>query len=161
MSQKADTELITHQMFLKIPYSWSTGAYIGDFLKELRDSGKIYANKCPNCNRFRCPPSPVCGICHTKMQDRDKWMEVGPRGTVIGFSVVEQSFLVPTTGEMLEVPIGVGIILLDGAPVSLQHRLQETNSEKIKAGMRVEAVFKPREQRQANIFDILYFKTIK
>jgi len=88
-------------------------------------------------------------------------MEVGPRGTVIGFSVVEQSFLVPTTGEMLEVPIGVGIILLDGAPVSLQHRLQETNSEKIKAGMRVEAVFKPREQRQANIFDILYFKTIK
>jgi hypothetical protein len=94
------------------------------------------------------------------MEERGKWVEVGPKGTVIGFSVVEQSFLVPTTGDMLEVPFSVGIILLDGAPVTLQHRLQETNPDKIKAGLRVEAVFKPKEQRQENIFDILYFRTI-
>lgn len=160
MEPKADVELVTQEMLLKIPYRWSTGEYIGEFLQELRDSGRIYANKCPNCGRFRCPPWPVCGVCHTRMEERGKWVEVGPKGTVIGFSVVEQSFLVPTTGDMLEVPFSVGIILLDGAPVTLQHRLQETNPDKIKAGLRVEAVFKPKEQRQANIFDILYFRTI-
>jgi uncharacterized OB-fold protein len=68
--------------------------------------------------------------------------------------------MVPNTGKMLEVPYSIGIILLDGAPVTLQHRLAESNTEKLKPGMRVEAVFKPKEQRLGDIFDIIHFKTI-
>jgi uncharacterized OB-fold protein len=160
MRQETTDELITHETLLKIPYQWAAGEYTGEFLRELRDSGRIYANKCPKCHRFRCPPGPVCGVCHTRMAEREKWVEVGPKGTLLAFSVAEQSFLIPTTGDMLEVPFSVGVILLDGAPASLQHRLEETNPDKIKVGMRVEAVFKPKEQRQANIFDIMHFKAI-
>ena len=137
MQQKTTDELITLEMLAKIPYRWAAGEYIGEFLRELRDSGKIYANKCPKCGRFRCPPGPVCSRCHARMEERGKWVEVGPRGTLISFFISEQSFLVPTTGDMLEVPFSVGIILLDGAPVILQHRLEETNPDKIKVGCRM------------------------
>ena len=160
MQQKTTDELITQEMLLKIPYRWAAGEHIGEFLRELRRSGKIYANKCPKCGRFRCPPAPVCSRCHTKMEERQKWVHVGPKGTLLSFFVAEQSFLVPTTGDMLEVPFSVGVIWLDGAPVALWHQLEETNPDKIKVGMRVEAVLKPKEQRQANIFDILHFKAI-
>jgi len=91
------------------------------------------------------------------METREKWIEVGPKGTMFGFFVAEQSFLNPSTGEMLPVPFSVGIISF----VALQHQLQETDPSKIFFGMRVEAVFKPKEQRQANIGDIMYFKTIQ
>jgi uncharacterized OB-fold protein len=86
---------------------------------------------------------------------------VGPKGILLTFFICEQSFLIPTTGEMLEVPFSVGLVMLDGAPVMLQHQLEETDVEKIKPGMRVEAVFKPKEERKGNIFDIIHFKTIK
>jgi hypothetical protein len=161
MEQKATEELIIQETVLKIPYRWAAGECISLFLWELKNSGRIYANRCPECGRFRCPPGPVCSMCHAKMQKREKWISVGPRGTLLAFFVVEQSFLVPTTGAMLQVPFSVGIILLDGAPVTLQHQLKETNPGKIKVGMRVEAVFKARKQRQANIFDILHFEAIQ
>ena len=132
MGREAHNELIMQEVQLKIPYRWATGEYLGEFLRELKESGKIYANKCPKCGRFRCPPGLACGMCHAKMEEREKWVEVGPKGTVVGFSVVEQSFLVPTTGDMLEVPFSVGIILLDGAPVTIQHNLEEKNPDKIK-----------------------------
>jgi len=161
MQQKTDDELLTLDMVARIPYRWAAGEFTGEFLRELRDSGKIYANKCPKCGRYRCPPGPVCSRCHTRTETREKWIEVGPKGTVFGFFVAEQSFLNPSTGEMLPVPFSVGIISLDGAFVALQHQLQETDPSKIFFGMRVEAVFKPKEQRQANIGDIMYFKTIQ
>jgi uncharacterized OB-fold protein len=74
--------------------------------------------------------------------------------------MAEQSFLLPTTGEMLKIPFAVGIVLLDGAQVILQHQLEETDPEKIKPFMRVEAVIKPKAERKGNIYDIVHFKTI-
>jgi uncharacterized OB-fold protein len=79
---------------------------------------------------------------------------------VVTFFMAEQSFLLPTTGEMLKIPFAVGIVLLDGAQVVIQHKLEETDTEKIKPLMRVEAVLKPKAERKGNIYDIIHFKTI-
>jgi uncharacterized OB-fold protein len=51
--------------------------------------------------------------------------------------------------------------MLDGAPCTLQHQMEETDPEKIKPGMRVEAILKPAAERKGNIFDIKHFVTIK
>lgn len=160
MTSNTAPEFIFHDLFLKVPYKWAAGEYIGEFLKELRDSGKIYSNRCPGCGRWSCPPRPVCGVCHTKTEPKEKWKTLGPQGTLLGFCVTEQPFMMPTTGKMLEVPYSIGIILLDGAPATLQHRLAETDPAKLIPGMRVEAVFKPREERDGNIFDIVHFRTL-
>ena len=161
MKPKAQEELIYLDMTLKLPFKWRTGEPMGEFFRELKANGKIYANQCPKCGRNYCPPINVCTRDHSKCSEKDKWVAVGPKGTVLTFYISEQSFLIPTTGEMLKVPFSVGIVLLDGAPVTLQHQLEETDPEKIQPGMRVEAIFKPKAERKGNIFDIIHFKTIK
>lgn len=160
MKRNETPELIFHDVMLKIPYKWAAGEYMGEFFNELRETGRICSSKCPACGRYSCPPRPVCGVCHTKLEPREKWKPVGPKGTLLAFCVSEQSFLVPNTGDMLEVPYSIGVILLDGAPVTLQHKLQENDPARLKPGMRVEAVFKPAEERKGDIFDIIHFKTI-
>lgn len=160
MKSKEQLELVYLDMTLKMPFKWNTGEPLGEFFREIKQNGKIYANQCPTCGRNFCPPLGICTRDHTMCNGKDKWVSVGPKGTLLGFFICEQSFLVPTTGKMLEVPFSVGVIQLDGAPVTLQHCLQETDVEKIKRGMRVEAVFKPKEEREGNIFDIIHFRTI-
>jgi uncharacterized protein len=161
MQQKAQEELVYLDMTLKMPFKWNTGEPLGEFFRELKANGTIYSNACPTCGRVYCPPISVCTRDHTKCTEKDKWVAVGPKGTLLTFFVAEQSFLVPTTGEMLKVPFAVGIVMLDGAACTLQHQMQETDPEKIKPGMRVQAILKPEAERQGNIFDIVHFVTIK
>ena len=160
MKQKTQEELIYLNMTMKVPYKWRTGETMGEFFRELKENGIIYANQCPTCGRAFCLPKSVCTRDHTKCTERDKWIPVGPKGYVVTFFMAEQSFLLPTTGEMLKIPFAVGIVLLDGAQVILQHQLEETDPEKIKPLMRVEAVLKPKAERKGNIYDIVHFKTI-
>jgi uncharacterized OB-fold protein len=160
MKQKAQEELIYLNMTLKAPYKWRTGETMGEFFRELKENAIIYANQCPTCGRYFCLPKSVCTRDHTRCTERDKWVPVGPKGHVVTFFMAEQSFLLPTTGEMLKIPFAVGIVLLDGAACILQHQLEETDPEKITPLMRVEAVFKPKEERKGNIYDIVHFKTI-
>lgn len=158
MSTKTGDERLLLDFTVKIPYGYPAGTCTGRAFKELRDNGKIYANICPKCGRGLAPPRPLCGRCHVRMGE---WVEVGPKGTVLVFSVTEMSFWDPSTGLMRQVPYTHSIIALDGAPVAFQHFLEETNTEKLRSGMRVEAVFKPKSQRKGNILDILHFRTIE
>ena len=161
MTDKSAQELLTVPIKLNVPYDWSAGIFVGKFLEELRDNAKLYANRCPKCGRYHVPARMVCGRCHVRMDGWEKWIEVGPKATVYSFMILEQSFWYPTTGEMIEVPVCMGVVSLDGAPTAFTHYLEETSAEKLWIGMRVEAVFKPREQRRGNIFDIVHFKTIE
>jgi len=146
---------------MNIPYSWGAGDFVGKALEELRDNGKIYANKCPQCGRFHLPPRKVCGRCHVEMEGRENWIEVGPKGTVLMFTVTVTPFLEPETGKPRQVPYTVATIQLDGAPAAFEHYLKETDPEKLKVGMRVEAVLKPKEQRRGDVRDIIQFRTIE
>ncbi len=143
---------------MRIPYQYAAGAAVGRFLEELRDNGRIYGNKCPQCGRVLVPPRIACGRCHIRM---DEWIDLGTKGTVISYTVCEQAFLDPSFGELREVPYTFGAILMDGADGVMQHLLKETNASKLRIGMRVQAVFKPREQRKGNIRDIIHFETIE
>lgn len=161
MPKKKGEEIKYQEIWCRLPYRWATGRFIGEWYREIKENGKIYANKCPKCGRFHCPPQMMCGKCHVHMEEREKWVEVGPGGRLVSFGIVEQSFLYPDTGEMLPVPFTIGFVEFDGAPKLLfTHYIAETNPDKMAVGMRAEAVFKPKDQRQGNIFDIVHFKLI-
>jgi uncharacterized OB-fold protein len=51
-----------------------------------------------------------------------------------------------------------GIVKLDGADTGLAHLISETDYERLRVGLRVQAVFK--EKRAGNMLDILYFKPL-
>lgn len=158
MTQQTEQQYMVLPIELNIPYRWSAGIYVGRFFRELRDNASIYANKCPQCGRYLVPPRIVCGRCHVEMGD---WVKVGPRGTLLAYTVCEQAFLDPGTGKPREVPYTAGCIQLDGAPVTITHFLKETNPEKLHISMRVQAVFRPRGERRGFITDILHFVTIE
>ena len=81
-------------------------------------------------------------------------MEVGDRGTVETYTIVHY----PSAVQPVPTPLIYGIIKLDGADTGLAHRISETDYEKLRIGMRVQAVFK--EERVGNMLDILYFRPI-
>jgi hypothetical protein len=55
------------------------------------------------------------------------------------------------------------VIEIDGAsPLhGIMHKLGEVDPEDVHIGMRVQAVWKPADEREGAITDILYFKPIK
>ena len=143
---------------MNIPYNWSTGQYVGKFYQEIRDNEKIFCNVCPKCNNAVIPPRIMCGRCRVK---NDKWVEMGPEGTVLLYTIVEQSFWDALIDGMKPVPFTAAYIELDGPyPVAFAHVLKETNPEKLRIGMRVRPVFKPRKERIGHLTDILHFEEI-
>jgi len=140
-----------------LPYRWSTGPYVGKFFAELRDNGKIYSSKCPSCGFLFTPPRVVCPRCHIRLPMWPDWQESGPKGTILTFSVVKAPFHDTVTGRLRKVPYTAAGIKLHNGGV-LEHFLDEKDETKIKVGMRVEAVLKPREQRRGNMEDILFFR---
>ena len=121
------------------------------FLKELRDNKKILGVRCDVCNRVYVPPTSTCVKCFSKL---DEWVELGNKGTVLTYTIVY--------GEepcyIAQPPFVYGIIQLDGADTGLVHLLGEIDFEKLKIGMRVEAVFN--EDRTGHPLDIKYFKPL-
>ena len=157
MTDKEETLALTIPM--EVTYTWSTGPHFEKFFKGLRE-GKILANKCYLCGRLQLPPTNVCGRCHVEIGE--EWVELSHKGNVISYSFVVDPIYDSGTGDMREVPYTIASIVLDGGPdVAFFHKLEEKDPQKVTMGMRVEAVFKPEEERQGLITDIIHFRTIK
>ncbi len=134
-----------------IPNRYSAGAVGSRFLIEIRDKKRITGTRCPTCNRVYVPARSICKDCFGQL---DEWVEVSDKGTVLTYTVCNQ----PNPVQPVETPLVYGIIQLDGADTGLVHMLGEVNPEQLRIGMRVQAVFK--EQREASILDIKYFKPL-
>jgi uncharacterized OB-fold protein len=134
-----------------IPNRYSAGAVGSQFLIEIRDKKRIMGTRCPTCNRVYVPARSICKDCFGQL---DEWIEVSDKGTVLTYTVCHQ----PNPVQPVEPPLVYGIIQLDGADTGFVHMLGEVDPEQLRIGMRVQAVFK--EQREASILDIKYFKPL-
>ena len=134
-----------------IPNRYSAGAVGSRFLIEIRDKKRIMGTRCPTCNRVYVPARSICKDCFGQL---DEWVEVSDKGTVLTYTVCNQ----PNPVQPMETPLVYGIIQLDGADTGFVHMLGEVDPEQLRIGMRVQAVFK--EQREASILDIKYFKPL-
>jgi uncharacterized OB-fold protein len=139
-----------------LPFRYSAGRAASRFFAELRDHKRIMATRCSKCGKAYVPPRPVCGECFMPLEE---WVEVGPGGTLVGFTVVYFPFLDPLTGKERPVPYGYGFILLDGVSTKIQHFIQETDISKLRFGLRVEPVFE--EVRKGTFADIKYFRIVE
>ena len=118
------------------------------FLTGLKE-GKILARRDPATQRVYCPPragSPTHGT------DMGEYLEVADQGTLTTFCIVNVAF----EGQVMKVPYVYGAILLDGADTPFLH-LVNVPVEEARMGLRLQATWKPAEQRDGNFTDILYF----
>jgi uncharacterized OB-fold protein len=137
---------------LKGKFAWDTGVGIGRYLEALKD-GVILGAHCPTCEKTVVPPRTVCEWC---FQPLDEFIPLQDTGTVNTYSLCYVTWDVKRITEP-EIP---AVIEIDGAsPLhGIMHMLGEVDPEEVQIGMRVKAVWKPPEEREGSITDILYFK---
>jgi len=136
-------------------YAWDTGVGIGSYLAALK-TGVILGSHCRTCRKTVVPPRTVCEWCFRPM---DSYVPLLDTGTVNTFSLCYVTWDVKRIKEP-EIP---AVIEIDGAsPLhGIMHKLGEVEPDEVQIGMRVQAVWKPEEDREGSITDILYFKPIK
>jgi uncharacterized OB-fold protein len=145
---------------LKADYAWDTGMGIGTYLAALKN-GVILGSACYSCNKIVVPPRTVCEWCFNPM---DEYIHLKDTGTVNTFSLCYVTWDVQRITEP-EIPIVVeldGSSTLKSGPImgGIMHLLGEVEPQRVKIGMRVQAVWKNPEDREGAITDILYFKPI-
>jgi uncharacterized protein len=84
----------------------------------------------------------------------DEYVELPDKGTVTTFAIIN----IPFAGQRIKPPYVAAYVLLDGADIPFLHLVSEIDADKVRMGMRVEAVWKPREQWDFGIDNIEYFR---
>ena len=84
----------------------------------------------------------------------DEFIELPDKGTVTTFAIIN----IPFAGQRIKPPYVAAYVLLDGADIAFLHLIQEIDAAEVRMGMRVEAVWKPREEWDLGIDNIEYFR---
>jgi uncharacterized OB-fold protein len=113
--------------------------------------GRILGQKCPQCGQVYVPPR---GACPTDGVPTEEEVEVAGTGTITTFCVVN----VPFMGQRITPPYVAAHVLLDGADIPVQHLVLGCEADEVRMGMRVEAVWKPREQWEHSMENIDHFR---
>jgi uncharacterized OB-fold protein len=143
-------DVILKEGQVPIRHRYTPGVAGEVFFKALRDRGVFVACRCSDCGMTYCPPRLFCERCFDGPLEAD--LEVGPEGTVESFSVGYTGL----EGEVLEEPVTLGLIRLDGADTVLVHFLVDTDHLMI--GQRVKPALLPKGKRTGSILDLRGFR---
>jgi uncharacterized OB-fold protein len=115
------------------------------------EQGKLLGQRCPACDKVYIPPR---GACPTDGVPTEDEIELPDRGIVTTFCIVNVPFL----GQRIKPPYVAAYILLDGADIAFLHLVLGCAAEDVRMGMRVEAVWKPRDQWGTTLENIDHFQ---
>jgi uncharacterized OB-fold protein len=134
----------------RLVYEYTAAGAHANFLREL-SQGHIMGMRCPDCRKVYVPARGSCPRCGVGMQEK---VDVADKGTVTTFCVVR----VPSENIDVKLPYVCAHILLDGADIPFFALIQECEAEDVHIGMRVEAVWAPREEWGPTFENIRYFR---
>jgi uncharacterized OB-fold protein len=84
----------------------------------------------------------------------DEFVELPDKGTVTTFAIIN----IPFPGQRIKPPYVAAYVLLDGADIPFLHLVSDIDADKVRMGMRVQAVWRPREEWDFGIDNIEYFR---
>ncbi len=87
-------------------------------------------------------------------RELDQFVELPDTGTVTTFAIIN----IPFPGQRIKPPYVAAYILLDGADIPFLHLVTEIDAADVGMGMRVKAVWKPREEWGLGIDNIEHFR---
>ncbi|HET9896612.1 MAG TPA: OB-fold domain-containing protein [Streptosporangiaceae bacterium] len=120
------------------------------FLRGLAE-GKLIAQRCPACGKVYLPPRGACPVDGVPTRTE---VELPDTGIVTTFCVVN----VPFQGQQVPTPYVAASVLIDGADIAVQHLILGCEPDEVKMGMRVRAVWKPREEWTTSMRNIDHFE---
>ena len=113
--------------------------------------GKIIGGRTDANGKVYVPPrgaNPTDGI-PTKEQ-----VEVSDKGTITTFCIVN----VPFMGQQIKPPYVAAYVLLDGADIPFLHLILEVDPAEVRMGLRVEAVWRPKEEWVYSLRNVSHFR---
>ncbi len=147
--EKGPVEIV--QTPVELDYTYTAGQAATRFLKGV-EQGKFLGQRCPVDGLVYVASrgsSPKHGV-----PTGPDTVEVSDKGTLISFSIVR----IPSANLSVEPPFAAISVLLDGADSHLMHVLDECPLEEVRMGMRVEAVWLPKDQWTASMQNVTHFR---
>lgn len=135
---------------VRLSYDFAASPEESAFFRGLAD-GRILGQRCPVCHKVYVPPRGACPVDGVPTTDE---VELPDRGTVTTFCIVN----VPFMGQKIEPPYVSAYVLLDGADIAFLHLILGVDAADVRMGMRVQAVWKPREEWGTTIENISHFE---
>jgi uncharacterized OB-fold protein len=117
----------------RLDYTYSPGRAQSAFIHALGDR-RMVGERCPSCRKVYVPPRGACPTCGVATSEQ---VEVGPRGTVTTFCIVN----IKAKNLDIEVPYVYAHIALDGADLALHGRIGGIPYDQVRLGLRVEPVW--------------------
>jgi len=135
---------------VRLHYEHTTSPEESAYLRGLAE-GRLLGQRCPACGKVYIPPR---GACPTDGVPTTGEVELSDTGTVTTFCVVN----VPFPGQRVQPPYVAAAVLLDGADIPFQHLILGCAASEVRMGMRVRAVWRPREQWGTTAENIDHFR---
>jgi hypothetical protein len=117
----------------RLDYTYSPGRAQSGYINAL-DEQRVVGERCPSCRKVYVPPRGACPTCGVATAEQ---VEVGPRGTVTTYCIVN----IKAKNLDIEVPYVYGHIALDGADLALHGRIGGIPYDQVRMGLRVEPVW--------------------
>ncbi len=117
----------------RLDYTYSPGRAQSAYLHALAER-RVVGERCPSCRKVYVPPRGACPTCGVATSQQ---VEVGPRGTVTTFCIVN----IKAKNLDIEVPYVYAHIALDGADLALHGRIAGIPYDRVRMGLRVEPVW--------------------
>lgn len=134
---------------VSLDYVYAASPEESAFFRGLSD-GRILGQRCPKCQKVYVPPRPACPVDGVPTEGE---IELSDVGTVTTFCIVN----VPFQGQKIKPPYVAAYVLLDGADIAIQHLILDIPADEVRMGLRVKAVWKPREEWGTSIENISHF----
>jgi len=135
---------------VRLHYEHTASPGESEFLRGLAD-GRLLGQRCPACGKVYIPPRAACPTDGVPTAGE---VELPDTGTVTTFCVVN----VPFRGQRVPTPYVTAAIVLDGADIPFQHLILGCEPGEVTMGMRVAAVWRPRDQWGTTVENIDHFR---
>ncbi|WP_328908345.1 OB-fold domain-containing protein [Streptomyces sp. NBC_00234] len=119
----------------RLDYTYFPGRAQSAYLEALAGQ-RVVGERCPACRKVYVPPRGACPTCGVATDER---VEVGPRGTVTTFCIVN----IKAKNAAIDVPYVYAHVALDGADLALHARIGGIPYDQVRMGLRVEPVWTP------------------
>jgi len=113
--------------------------------------GKLLGARTGETGKVYFPPhgaDPATGLPTTE------FVELPDKGTVTTYAIIN----IPFQGQRIKPPYVAAYVLLDGADIPFLHLVADIDAHEVRMGMRVEAVWRPRDEWDFGIDNIEYFR---
>ncbi len=134
---------------VSLDYDYAASPEESLFYRGLNE-GRIMGQRCPTCQKVYVPPRSACPADGTPTAEE---VELSQTGTITTFCIVNVPFL----GQKIKPPYVSAYVLLDGADIAVLHLILGVPAEEVRMGMRVKAVWKPKDEWAYSLENIDHF----